>query len=55
MDKPLNDPRDVPPLHPMIRHALVLLSCGIVALFVVAQIYVAPVPTPKAADSTQRR
>lgn len=54
MDKQLNDFRTIPTLPPLLRNALILLTCGLVAMFVGAQIYVTSAPTHEAVTGYER-
>lgn len=54
MDKQLHDFRTIPPLPPLPRNALILLSCGLVAMFISAQLYVSQAPTHEAVSGFER-
>lgn len=54
MDKQLTDSRTIPPLPAFLRNALILLTFGLVAMFVCAQIYVSSAPTHEAVSGFER-
>lgn len=54
MDKQLPDYRTIPPLPALLRNALIVLSCALVAIFVCAQVYVTQAPTHQAVSAFER-
>ncbi len=54
MDKQLHDFRTIPPLPPLLRNTLILVSCALVTMFVCAQLYVSKAPTHEAVSGFER-